>query len=106
MPCSPVSCWRRPSSRFEGSRCYYAHRVCLHAVGSQSGTPALSIRANLTVTPRGGPGGCHAAGANEMEETVSTQHTPGPWEYGVRRDGSLWLSLGDPAEPQAAQEVK
>jgi hypothetical protein len=22
-------------------------------------------------------------------------HTPGPWEYGVRKDGSIWLSLGD-----------
>lgn len=22
--------------------------------------------------------------------------TPGPWEVGLRRDGSMWLSLGDP----------
>lgn len=22
--------------------------------------------------------------------------TPGPWTYGVRRDGSIWLSRGDP----------
>lgn len=22
-------------------------------------------------------------------------HTPGPWSYGVRKDGSIWLSLGD-----------
>jgi hypothetical protein len=24
------------------------------------------------------------------------KHTPGPWKCGVRRDGSMWLSLGDP----------
>ena len=23
-------------------------------------------------------------------------HTPGPWTYGVRRDGSIWISLGNP----------
>jgi hypothetical protein len=23
-------------------------------------------------------------------------HTPRPWEYGIRRDKSIWLSLGDP----------
>lgn len=23
------------------------------------------------------------------------KHTPGPWACGVRRDGSIWLSLGD-----------
>jgi len=23
-------------------------------------------------------------------------HTPGPWEYGVRKDGSVWLSIGNP----------
>lgn len=22
--------------------------------------------------------------------------TPGPWTYGVRSDGSIWMSLGDP----------
>ena len=22
-------------------------------------------------------------------------HTPGDWIYGVRRDGSMWLSIGD-----------
>lgn len=22
--------------------------------------------------------------------------TKGPWRYGIRKDGSLWLSLGDP----------
>ncbi len=22
-------------------------------------------------------------------------HTSGPWKYGVRSDGSIWLSLGD-----------
>lgn len=22
--------------------------------------------------------------------------TPGPWAYGVRADGSIWISLGDP----------
>jgi hypothetical protein len=26
---------------------------------------------------------------------MSTQHTPGPWTYGVRKDGSMWLSIGD-----------
>lgn len=26
----------------------------------------------------------------------SLVHTPGPWEYGVRGDGSIWLSIGDP----------
>jgi len=26
---------------------------------------------------------------------MSEQHTQGPWEYGVRQDGSIWLSLGD-----------
>jgi hypothetical protein len=26
---------------------------------------------------------------------MSGQHTPGPWVYGVRDDGSIWLSLGD-----------
>lgn len=33
-----------------------------------------------------------------MTENTTTQPkwTPGPWEYGVRDDGSLWLSLGDP----------
>ena len=25
-----------------------------------------------------------------------SEHTPGPWKYGVRRDGSMWLSLGNP----------
>ena len=24
-------------------------------------------------------------------------HTPGLWIYGVRKDGSIWVSLGDPA---------
>jgi hypothetical protein len=24
------------------------------------------------------------------------EHTPGPWKFGIRRDGSMWLSLGDP----------
>jgi hypothetical protein len=23
-------------------------------------------------------------------------HTPGPWKYGKRRDGSFWISLGTP----------
>jgi hypothetical protein len=27
---------------------------------------------------------------------VSARHTPGPWTFGVRRDGSIWLSIGDP----------
>ncbi|MFJ4130825.1 hypothetical protein [Pseudomonas cyclaminis] len=25
---------------------------------------------------------------------METKHTPGPWNYGVRKDGSIWLSLG------------
>ncbi len=25
-----------------------------------------------------------------------TKWTPGPWRFGVRRDDSMWLSLGDP----------
>jgi hypothetical protein len=24
-----------------------------------------------------------------------SEHTPGPWTYGVRRNKSIWLSLGD-----------
>ncbi len=24
------------------------------------------------------------------------KHTPKPWKYGVRKDGSIWLSLGNP----------
>lgn len=27
-----------------------------------------------------------------------SKHTPGPWKYGVRRDNSIWLSIGDPAK--------
>lgn len=27
---------------------------------------------------------------------ISQTHTPGPWTYGVRKDGSIWLSRGDP----------
>jgi hypothetical protein len=27
---------------------------------------------------------------------METKHTPGPWNYGVRKDGSIWLSLGAP----------
>jgi hypothetical protein len=30
------------------------------------------------------------------------KHTPGPWTYGIRRDGSIWLSLGDHKTPKAA----
>jgi len=26
---------------------------------------------------------------------MEAKHTPGPWLYGVRPDGSIWLSLGD-----------
>ncbi len=26
---------------------------------------------------------------------VNGAHTPGPWKFGLRRDGSIWLSLGD-----------
>ena len=29
---------------------------------------------------------------------MTSKHTPGPWEYGVRRDKSIWLSIGDPAK--------
>ena len=25
-------------------------------------------------------------------------HTPGPWVYGKRKDGSLWISRGDPVK--------
>ncbi|MDX1117061.1 hypothetical protein GOL29_03295 [Sinorhizobium medicae] len=25
-----------------------------------------------------------------------SKHTPGEWKFGVRRDNSIWLSLGDP----------
>lgn len=25
------------------------------------------------------------------------KHTPGPWKFGVRKDKSMWLSIGDPA---------
>jgi hypothetical protein len=30
---------------------------------------------------------------------MTGQHsfTPGPWTYGVRKDRSIWLSIGDPA---------
>ena len=28
---------------------------------------------------------------------MSAQHTPEPWEFGVRKDKSMWLSLGNPA---------
>ena len=24
-----------------------------------------------------------------------SKHTPGPWEYGVRDDGSIWVSAGN-----------
>lgn len=26
-----------------------------------------------------------------------TEHTKGEWKYGVRRDGSIWLSIGNPS---------
>lgn len=29
--------------------------------------------------------------------------TPKPWKYGTRRDGSKWLSLGDPTRGQHRQ---
>ena len=28
---------------------------------------------------------------------MSEAHTPGPWLYGVRKDKSIWLSIGDPS---------
>lgn len=28
----------------------------------------------------------------------TAKHTPGPWKYGVRKDKSIWLSLGDPVK--------
>ncbi|QRY69145.1 hypothetical protein JVX98_13050 [Ensifer sp. PDNC004] len=28
----------------------------------------------------------------------AAKHTPGPWTFGVRRDKSMWLSIGDPAK--------
>jgi hypothetical protein len=30
------------------------------------------------------------------------KHTSKPWTYGVRRDGSIWLSLGDHKTPGMA----
>jgi hypothetical protein len=32
----------------------------------------------------------------EDRATQSTKHTPGPWEFGVRKNRTIWLSLGDP----------
>lgn len=29
---------------------------------------------------------------------METKHTPRPWNYGVRNDGSIWLSLGAPVD--------
>lgn len=29
---------------------------------------------------------------------MEIKHTPGPWNYGVRADGSIWLSLGCPTK--------
>jgi hypothetical protein len=33
-----------------------------------------------------------------MSKTVipKREATPGPWKYGVREDGSMWISIGDP----------
>lgn len=31
-----------------------------------------------------------------MSDPVIPKHTPGPWKYGVRKDGSMWISIGDP----------
>jgi hypothetical protein len=33
-----------------------------------------------------------------MSEKVipKREPTPGPWKYGVREDGSMWISIGDP----------
>ena len=28
--------------------------------------------------------------------------TPGPWTYGVRKNGSIWVSLGDPTNERSA----
>jgi hypothetical protein len=25
-----------------------------------------------------------------------SEHTPGPWDYGIRKDGTIWLTIGDP----------
>ena len=33
---------------------------------------------------------------------TKSKHTPGEWSYGVRRDGTIWLSIGDPKQPGAA----
>lgn len=33
----------------------------------------------------------------EQKQMSDTKHTPGPWRYGKRGDGSKWLSLGNPA---------
>lgn len=27
---------------------------------------------------------------------MTSNITPGPWKFGVRDDGSIWLSIGDP----------
>lgn len=32
-----------------------------------------------------------------MANTQTETHTPAPWVYGSRKDGSKWLSLGDPS---------
>ena len=31
------------------------------------------------------------------------KHTPGPWKLGTRKDGSMWMSLGDPASGRHSQ---
>ena len=29
-------------------------------------------------------------------KSMETKFTPGPWASGIRPDGTMWLSLGDP----------
>jgi hypothetical protein len=31
-----------------------------------------------------------------MASEAANLHTQGPWECGARKDGSIWISLGDP----------
>jgi hypothetical protein len=46
-----------------------------------------------------GMGGDATEGEESVtDDSVTPKWTPGDWKFGVRRDGSIWLSLGDPAK--------
>ena len=45
------------------------------------------------------PRTCAECGLGPCRDTE--MHTPAPWTYGVRPDGTIWLSLGDPRRPGA-----